>query len=329
MGCAVQVAEAKARRKEKKKPRAQHNVALEAGGNDGGGDGTPGQDSDDAEGEEGDFDGVATLAESTRSSSKLTRGTPVTNSASSVSTTETSGPPPLLNPDLPHLAAVLDKADVVIEVLDARDPLSHRSRALEARVASKEGQKLLLVLNKIGACAHAPSHGLVIRADRSTIDVCAREPTAAWAAHLRSEHPTLLFRVASSFLAPTVTHDPKKGKGKSKEPSDNAWGLDAVSQLLGHWAQEKTGEPLHVAVVGLTNVRSCSFSFLIGLNTCVVVRKERIHKFARAQIHARRLCAFLKHPQLDNYTTRPRSDTRTKRCTHRAHRHAGTSLAVF
>lgn len=217
----------------------------------------------------------------------------------------------------------------MIEVLDARDPLSHRSRALEARVASKEGQKLLLVLNKIGACAHL-SKGLVISADRSTIDVCAREPTAAWAAHLRLEHSTLLFRVASSFLAPTVTHDPKKGKGKNKEPSDDAWGLDAVSQLLGQWAQEKTGDgPLHVAVVGLTNVRSCSFSFFIGLNTCAVVRKKCIHKFARAQIRARRLCAFLKHPQPDDYTTRLRSDTRTKRRTHRAHRHAGTTLAVF
>jgi len=78
----------------------------------------------------------------------------VTNGSSRsapASTTETNGEPLLLNPDLPHLATVLDKADVVIEVLDARDPLSYRSRALEARVASKEGQKLLLVLNKIGA----------------------------------------------------------------------------------------------------------------------------------------------------------------------------------
>jgi nuclear GTP-binding protein len=73
--------------------------------------------------------------------------------AGSASVTAKDGAPPLLNPDLPHLAAVLDKADVVIEVLDARDPLSHRSSALEARVASKEGQKLLLVLNKIGARA--------------------------------------------------------------------------------------------------------------------------------------------------------------------------------
>jgi nuclear GTP-binding protein len=266
MDCAVQSTEAKARRKEeKRKLRAQQNVALEAGGKDGGDDDSRDQDSDDAEGEEGDFDGVAMLAEPMKRPSKSTRGIPAANSISSsasASTTEASRAPLLLNPDLPHLAAVLDKADVVIEVLDARDPLAHRSHALEARVASKEGQKLLLVLNKIGACAHTHSDVLVVIAHRSTIDACPREPTAAWATHLRSEHPTLFFRVGSSFLPPPVTYDPKKGKGKSKEPSDDAWGLDAVSKLLGQWAQEKTdGGPLHVAVVGLSNVRSCSFSF--------------------------------------------------------------------
>jgi hypothetical protein len=56
--------------------------------------------------------------------------------------------PPLLNPDLPHLAPMLDKAGVVIEVLNAWDPLAHRSSALEARVALKGGD------NKAAACAH-------------------------------------------------------------------------------------------------------------------------------------------------------------------------------
>lgn len=79
------------------------------------------------------------------------------------------------------------------------------------------------------------------------------------------------------MLPPAVTHDPTKDKGKGKEPSDDAWGLDAVSTLLGHWAQEKTSDaPLHVAVVGLANVR-----FLLGffpfLNVGIVVRKEHIH----------------------------------------------------
>ena len=157
----MQVAEAKAQRKEEKKQiRAQQKVALDAGKDD-----SHVQDSDDAEGEEDGFNGVATLAGPTKSSSKsTTRGASAANGSSGsgsapATTTETNGAPLLLNPDLPHLASVLDKADVVIEVLDARDPLSYRSHALEARVRSKEGQKLLLVLNKIGALRtqHSPT----------------------------------------------------------------------------------------------------------------------------------------------------------------------------
>ena len=49
------------------------------------------------------------------------------------------------------LKEVLDGAEVVIEVLDARDPLAYHSQHLEELVKAKEGQKLLLVLNKIGA----------------------------------------------------------------------------------------------------------------------------------------------------------------------------------
>jgi nuclear GTP-binding protein len=58
--------------------------------------------------------------------------------------------PVLMNPDLPTLEAVIEKSDVVIEILDARDPLAYRSSHLEELVKSKTEKKLLLVLNKIG-----------------------------------------------------------------------------------------------------------------------------------------------------------------------------------
>lgn len=53
--------------------------------------------------------------------------------------------PILMNHEL--LKAVLDKSDVLLQVLDARDPLAFRSSYLEKVV---EGKKVLLVLNKIG-----------------------------------------------------------------------------------------------------------------------------------------------------------------------------------
>jgi len=55
--------------------------------------------------------------------------------------------PTLVNPGLPNLKTVLDSSDVLLEVLDARDPLPFRSTDLEKRM---EGKKILLVLNKIG-----------------------------------------------------------------------------------------------------------------------------------------------------------------------------------
>ncbi|KAI9512703.1 P-loop containing nucleoside triphosphate hydrolase protein [Russula earlei] len=233
MRYAGQAAEAKARRKEEKKNlRAHQRDALKTVGKGSG-------EHSSANVEEGDFDGVVTLGDPSKSPSKSTKGTSAAVNPASIA--DTHGAPPVLTSDLSHMSAVLDKADVVIEVLDARDPLACRSSALESRVASKEGQKLLLVLNKI--------------------DTCPRETTAAWAAHLRSEHPTLLFRVASSCLPPPVTHDPTKGKRRSEAPSDDAWGSDAVSTLLELWAEEKSGGdgPLHVAVVGLTNSGKSAF----------------------------------------------------------------------
>ena len=55
--------------------------------------------------------------------------------------------PVLANRDLPTLRAVLKEADVVIQVLDARDPLRCRSTSLDEAAKDK---KVLYVLNKIG-----------------------------------------------------------------------------------------------------------------------------------------------------------------------------------
>lgn len=59
--------------------------------------------------------------------------------------------PVLINRDLPNIKAVLEAADVLVEVLDARDPESFRSEHLEGLIKLK-GRKVLLVLNKIGDC---------------------------------------------------------------------------------------------------------------------------------------------------------------------------------
>ncbi len=57
--------------------------------------------------------------------------------------------PILINRDYANLSAVLQKADVVLEVLDSRDPLAHHSSDLVNYTKEKE-KKLILVINKIG-----------------------------------------------------------------------------------------------------------------------------------------------------------------------------------
>jgi nuclear GTP-binding protein len=54
------------------------------------------------------------------------------------------------------LHKVIDQSDIVILVLDARDPEGCRSRIVEEEVRRREseGKKLVFVLNKIGTSCH-------------------------------------------------------------------------------------------------------------------------------------------------------------------------------
>lgn len=93
---------------------------------------------------EGAFDGIRAVSGKQASSSKAK----VVDVEEDAANADES--PLFTNPDMPNLGAVLEAADVVVEVLDARDPLAYRSSHLEEVVKAKAGQKLLLVLNKIG-----------------------------------------------------------------------------------------------------------------------------------------------------------------------------------
>ncbi|KAL7282022.1 hypothetical protein ACG7TL_003489 [Trametes sanguinea] len=212
-----QAAEEKQRRKEEKKAAK----AAQAGS--------------DASGDEGDdvaFDGVRALNASARPGPVEEA---VEDSMDEDVEAEEEDAPMLVNPDLPNLKAVLDAADVVVEVLDARDPLAARSAHIE-EVARESGKRVLLVLNKV--------------------DACPKEAVEAWVLTLRKEYPTVLFRSASACLpAPAETV-----KGKAKERADDAWGLEAILALLKQWAEEKKDDkPLTLAVVGVTNVGKSAF----------------------------------------------------------------------
>lgn len=96
---------------------------------------------------------------------------------------------------------VVDAADVLIQVLDARDPLGCRCPQLEDIImASGKNKKLVLLLNKV--------------------DLVPKEIVQKWLKYLRNQFPTVAFKAStqnqkqklvsvlyyllSDFLVPTV-----------------------------------------------------------------------------------------------------------------------------
>merc|ERR1719361_1729183 len=77
-----------------------------------------------------------------------------------------------------EFSKVVESADVVLEVLDARDPLGSRCVEMEDAIRASNGaKKLILVLNKI--------------------DLVPKENVEAWLKHLRMELPTVAFKAST------------------------------------------------------------------------------------------------------------------------------------
>jgi tRNA U34 5-carboxymethylaminomethyl modifying GTPase MnmE/TrmE len=79
-----------------------------------------------------------------------------------------------------ELNTLITASDVVIEVLDARDPYSYRSRALENNVISQK-KKLIFILNKTDLVA------------RYVNDLKTSENAIKWGKVLRRDHPTIVY----------------------------------------------------------------------------------------------------------------------------------------
>ncbi|KAL4076583.1 P-loop containing nucleoside triphosphate hydrolase protein [Scleroderma yunnanense] len=121
-----------------------------------------------------------------------------------------------------ELHKVIDESDIVILVLDARDPEGCRSRLVEEEVRRREseGKKLIFVLNKI--------------------DLVPRENAQLWLRHLRHSTPTLPFR--------SVTSNQRSNLSSSTAPS--------LLRLIK--AFKPTSQSATVGVVGFPNVGKSS-----------------------------------------------------------------------
>ena len=126
--------------------------------------------------------------------------------------------------------SVLASSDVLLYVLDARDPMSTRSHVVEEAVTASSDKRLILVLNKI--------------------DLVPADILKSWLTILRRSFPTLPFRAASS--APNA----KAFDHKRLTPQFTASTL--IRALKTYAATAKLQRAITVGVLGYPNVGKSS-----------------------------------------------------------------------
>ncbi|XP_045885453.1 guanine nucleotide-binding protein-like 3 [Micropterus dolomieu] len=154
-----------------------------------------------------------------------------------------------------ELNKVIDASDVVIEVLDARDPLGCRCPQLEEAVLQREGnKKLILVLNKI--------------------DLVPKENVERWIQCLQLEFPVVAFKASTQIQDKTV--QAKKSRiTASNEVLDKSrgaacFGNGCLTELLTRFAVNTKNEAsLRVGIVGFPNVgKSSLINTMKGILAC-------------------------------------------------------------
>jgi len=142
-----------------------------------------------------------------------------------------------------ELSTVLKSSDVLLEVLDARDPMGCRCLPLEAAVLEKcKGKRLVLILNKV--------------------DLVPPDVVQRWLAYLRQYFPTLPFKAATQHGGPKeVVRSAKQAgaAGKLGSYSSDAYGGDGLLQLLKNYSRSRGMKTaITVGIVGYPNVGKSS-----------------------------------------------------------------------
>ncbi|XP_062326181.1 guanine nucleotide-binding protein-like 3 [Osmerus eperlanus] len=164
-----------------------------------------------------------------------------------------------------ELNKVIDASDVIVEILDARDPLGCRCPQLEEAVLKREGnKKLMFLLNKI--------------------DLVPKENVQKWLQCLQLEFPTVVFK-ASTLLRDKTVQEKKSRMATANGVVDQTkgvacFGSSCLLQLLGEHARGRENEStLKVGVVGFPNVgKSSLINSLKGMRACNVGFERGITK---------------------------------------------------
>jgi nuclear GTP-binding protein len=163
---------------------------------------------------------------------------------------------------------VVDESDVILEVLDARDPLGCRCVDIEKFIMQRDPQKrIVLVLNKI--------------------DMIPRENAQQWLTYLRKQLPTVAFK-ASTQQQQRIGHmkvDLSK-VSESQMKSKECLGADVLLKLLKNYARNRDIKTaISVGVIGYPNVGKSSLInslkrekvVVVGATPGVTKVKQEIH----------------------------------------------------
>lgn len=188
-----------------------------------------------------------------------------------------------------ELNKVISASDVIIEVLDARDPLGCRCPELEEAILKSGGnKKLLLVLNKI--------------------DLVTKSNVEKWLRYLQREFPAIAFKASIYLQDKTVQEKKKRGSQALVEQSKGveSSGSSCLLQFLQSYAEAQDGgQALKVGVVGFPNVgKSSLINSLKGVRACNAGIQRGLTKFAQ-EVHIAKNIKMIDSPSIMAAPTNP------------------------
>lgn len=142
---------------------------------------------------------------------------------------------------LKELRKVVDHSDVILHVLDARDPLGTKSSAIEEMVLSNHKKRLVYVLNKA--------------------DLVPRDVLAAWLIHLRRLHPTIPFKCNTQNQKGNlgIAMGKVSKQQESALQTNQAVGAEELLGLLKNYSRVgDVKSTISVGIVGFPNVGKSS-----------------------------------------------------------------------